>query len=123
MQTLTDRQQIKADGIHDHSPVIYVRTIWGLAAEWEAQHGIPAKTIVEQSIKKGDLLAWGTLKSSTLTDDYPGKAAEMARKKQAYEDAPKVENDEVVLIDGRLFRTVVKGAYSDCIHFIPEKKK
>lgn len=107
MKTLKYNEQVKVEGFK-FQPVIKVWTQKGMFKEygWDYKE------------KKDEPYAWTSRSPSCLTADYPGKDAEMAKKKQDYEDATILVDDETVQIDNRYFKVLVAGEnYSDPIHF------
>lgn len=61
---------------------------------------------------------WANRRAACLTANYPGKAAEMERKRQAYEDAVVLDDGDIVEVDGMLFEVFcIKRIVSDQIHF------
>jgi hypothetical protein len=61
---------------------------------------------------------WANRRAACLTADYPGKAAEMEAKRQAYEDAVMVDDGDIVEVDGMKFEVfVIKRVVSDQVKF------
>ena len=113
-QVLTHNQQIKVETFK-YRPVITVGTQRGFFdsdAEYNRKYG----NVYEEST--GEDYAWTCKDAACLTADYRGKAEEMRKKQQAYDNAATVVNGEIVIIDGRRFTVRIAGEhYSDPIHF------
>lgn len=113
-KTLHHNQQIKVESF-TFRPVITVGTQKGYYdeyAESNAKYGLTYEEDVNEDY------AYAIRSASCLTANYPGKAEELERKRIAYENAPAVENGEIVVIDGRRFKVHITGEnYSDPIHF------
>lgn len=61
---------------------------------------------------------WALQSSAMICADYPGKAAEMERKRQAYKDAVVLDDGDIVEVDGMKFEVYcAKRCVSDPIHF------
>lgn len=53
-----------------------------------------------------------------LTDNYPGKAEQLAQEELNFKLAPEIADGELVMIDGEVWEVKVLGLqYSDPIHF------
>ena len=63
--------------------------------------------------------AWTIKHAACITADYPGKAAEMAAKREAYINAVLVRDQEVVEIEGHMYTAKYNGPnVSDPITFV-----
>ena len=116
MKHLTYGQQIKTNQDR-YRPVITIFTVRGYAK----QYGEDQENAYNQAKGNGHLLACGQMHASILTDNYNGKDDDIKQKALAYENAPLIEDGEIVDIDGVKYITQYKGQYSDCVHFIENK--
>jgi len=137
MKNLKHNDQIRRTD-DEFSPVITIGTVAGMCRSdferygevycWtddESVEGWMEKDI-EKAIKihelvergRGHDIVWANLHAACLTSNYPGKDEEMLKKREAYANAPVIEDGEIVIIEGRKMRTVYKRrTCSDCIHF------
>lgn len=100
-----DGTNIGPDGIWVDAPIPFHIEGWKI---WETRCGRDWKT---QYI-------WVNQRAACLTSNYPGKAAEMDRKAQAYVDAQILDDGDIVEIDGFLFEVYcIKRQVSDPIMF------
>ena len=116
MKTLEHNQQIKMTSKFRFAPVIRVFTLLGfcidskynyeevLAQEIEFKHNINPSSIKEASF---------------MCSDFQGKAEMMEKKDLDFENAPNLEDGEIVIIEGKQYKTTYLGDYSDPIYFEP----
>jgi len=135
-RTLTHGMQIRRTD-DQYSPVIRVGTVAGMVRAEFNQSGEafcytdePKASWMESNLDKaiesretvtrerGHDLYWANLQAACLTSDYPGKDAEMKKKREDYESAPIVEDGEIVILEGRLVKVQYNNPNcSDCIVF------
>ena len=62
--------------------------------------------------------AWGALRATCLTANYPGKMKDLADENAARENAPLIEDGEVIELEGEKFIAhVINRRVADPIHF------
>lgn len=104
-------QQIAVDSF-EFRPKITVGTLEGCSKPENLKESI------ERAKANNHPFAWTIRSASCITADYPGKNEEIRKKNQAYNEAVRVENDEIVIIEGRKYKVVIVGEnFSDPIHF------
>ena len=113
--TLSHNQIVRGAGFPDDTNQIKVSTIAGFHQEMK----IDPQEGIARAKKQCHPLAWTNLECGCLTDDYSGKAKELADKRSTIAAAPELENGQLVEIEGRIYKVRLTGCkYSDPIHFI-----
>lgn len=112
--TLQHGQQIRVKGFNRLANKITVGTCRGFAAQFsrdgDASHAL--------ALANGHATAWANQAPSAMSDNYPGKDAELNRLAAETAAAIEIENGQTVEIEGELFTVKVTGQrYSDPIHF------
>ena len=101
---LTHGEQIRTT-MDTYNPVITI----GTAKGFEAEYGKDTDKIE----------AWTTKHAAYITADYPGKANDLAEKREAYKNAVLVRNGDVVEIEGHIYTAKYNSPnVSDPITFV-----
>ena len=115
MRTLSHNQEIRVAGFSKLAQKVKVGTARGYAAEYGKD---PAEAH-QRELSLGYDTAWTVQSPGVLTADYPGKAEELRKAREAREEAPEIAHGEHVEIEGETFEVRVIGErYSDPVHFI-----
>jgi len=114
--TLSHNQIVRGSGFPDYTGQIKV----GTCAGYYQEIGTDPQEGIARAKKQCHPLAWTNLECGCLTDDYSGKAKELADKRSAIAAAPEIEDGQLVEIEGIIYKARLTGhKYSDPIHFIP----
>jgi len=116
MKTLYNDEQVRMNEFKFRTQV-FVGTTKAFIEKTFAGDEERIKIEIEKA--KDEKQVWTYRSPSVLTANYPGKEKEMEMKKARYFASVVLENDEVVMVDGKEYRVKLVGEqYSDPIHFI-----
>lgn len=115
---LIHNQEIRVKGFK-YANKITVSTVRG----WAASKYQSTEASIEEEVSRakalGHDMVWALQEAAALTENYPGKAEELARKAAATAAASEVADGDIVEIEGRTYKVRVMGEqYCDPVHFI-----
>jgi len=116
MKTLEHNQQIKMTSKFRFAPVIRVFTLLGSCIDYKYDYQEELARAIEF---KHNINPSSIKEASFMCSDFQGKAEMMEKKDLDFENAPNLEDGEIVMIEGKQYKTTYLGDYSDPIYFEP----
>jgi hypothetical protein len=98
------------------APVIRVFTLLGSCIDYKYDYQEELARAIEF---KHNINPSSIKEASFMCSDFQGKAEMMEKKDLDFENAPNLEDGEIVMIEGKQYKTTYLGDYSDPIYFEP----
>jgi len=99
-----------------YEPVIRVFTLLGYCIEENDNY---EETLARQIENKNSINPTTIMEAGCICSDYEGKKEAMDKKDLNFKNCVELVDGEIVIIEGKQYKTKYLGNYSDPIHFKP----